>query len=275
MCKLIFFLFSGFFILSSSWTIAEGEKLYHSWSTGPNFKKARPYQDLSQKNPVLSNFAPESRPAKPPDEEPEKKKLLKTNQAFLSQNKASPVKKLSPAEKIRFLENISTKKTSLEIHNKALELLKAREKNQALLLLKKNLYTHLFPSSYFALYRLSAPLFFSSFLWHISLFFMALTALFFIFLALKKPDSFRLKCSFFSLILFSLIFSGGFFLKKKANPLEEIDLKDGPFPSAPVKARLSPASDLVVLKQTKDWLRVRDRENQTGWVLKKELFQIF
>ena len=184
--------------------------------------------------------------------------------------------KQNQSDEMEFLKNFTQEKSSLEIHNKALQLLKADHKEQAILLLKKNTYQNLFLPSYFVLSHLDIPVFFAPFLWPVSLFFMVLICSFLLFLSFKKPGSFHLKTLFWSLSLYGfLIFYGWFFLKQRVSPLQEIELKSSPFMSAPNQTQLSPNSDLIVLKQTKDWLRIQSPDKQTGWVLKQKVLQIF
>lgn len=179
-------------------------------------------------------------------------------------------------QELVFLENLIKNNNPVEIHNKALALLKSRQENQALALLKKNAYQHLFPSSYLLLFQMDIPVFFKPLLWHISLLLLSLMVLIRLFLYLKKPGSFHFKAFLGGLSLLSLLFLSGFFLlKPRVICLKESDLKASPFQSAPTQAEVSPNSDLIVLKQTKDWLRVQSPNKQRGWILKNQVFRIF
>ena len=218
--------------------------------------------DTKSTKPDTADTKPDTESTKKPDTESTKLDTADT--------------KHNPSDEMEFLKSFTQEKSSLEIHNKALQFLKANHKEQAVLLLKKNIYQNLFLPSYFVLSHLDIPVFFAPFLWPVSLLFMALICLLQLFLSFKKPSLFHLKTLFWSLSLYSfLIFSGWFFLKKRVSPLQEIDLKSSPFMSAPTQTQLSPNSDLIVLKQTKNWLRIQSSDKQTGWVLKKKVLQIF
>lgn len=177
---------------------------------------------------------------------------------------------------INLLENFTKEKSPLEIHNKALHLLKNKQKEQAFLLLKKNIYQNLFLPSYFVLFHFEIPIFFSAFLWHISLAFLAVICLFSLFLSFKEPSPFNLKI-FSACLTLGLVFSssGFWLLKKRVSSFQEIDLRSSPFREAPIQASLRPNSDLIVLKQVGDWLIVKSKNKQTGWLKKQKVFQIF
>ena len=177
---------------------------------------------------------------------------------------------------IEFLEKLFQEKSGLEIHNKALNFLKNNQKDQAILLLKKNLYQNFFFPSYLVLFHFEIPIFFTSFLWHISLILLAFICLSLLFLSLKKSSSFHLKLLFWCLNLSFTVFSSGFFLlKQKVSSLQEVNLRSAPFMEASINTSLKPNSDLIVLKQTKDWLRVQSLDKQSGWLQKQKVFQIF
>ena len=176
---------------------------------------------------------------------------------------------------IPFLEKFSTENNALKIHNKALNLLKTSHKEPAVLLLKKNAYQNLFPPSYLALFHLGFPVSFAPSLWHSILFFMALVCIFLCAQAFKKPSLPKLKSLFWNLSLFGCIMAGGGFLQKRVSPLQEMDLRSSPFPSAPVQSQTAPLRELVVLKRAKDWLRVQSPDKQIGWIPKQNVFQIF
>lgn len=183
---------------------------------------------------------------------------------------------LHPSEEMLFLRKFIPGKTNLEIHNKAMHFLKTKQKGPALLLLKRNVYQNFFPPSYFALFRLQSPISPAPLLWHIGMLLLGLICLTAFLLFFKKPQISRLKNCFWSLTFFGLLMcSGLFLLKKRVSPLQEVDLKSSPFMEAPGHTQLAPYSDLIVLKQTKGWLRVQGPDKQTGWLLKSRVFQIF
>ena len=192
-----------------------------------------------------------------------------------SQENQHTVPKIQEKE-IDSLNTFFQNNSPIKIHNQALHFLKIDQKDKALLLLKRNLYQNLFFPSYFVLSHFEAPLFLSPFLWHIQFLIFTLISLFLFFLLLKKPKLFYLKSLFFFLIFcLSLFISGLFLLKKRVSPLESIPLRSAPFTKAVIKTNLKPNSDLIVLKETKDWLRVQNKNNETGWILKQNVFQIF
>ncbi len=196
-----------------------------------------------------------------------------------SQSSSLPSKKLiktRPTNKIKSLEDLNEKKNPLEIHNKALNLLKNYQKEEALLLLKRNFYQNFFLPSYFILSHLEVSIFFSPFLWHIGLIFFAFICLFLLLLSFNDPASFHPKFLFFFLTLgFVLSSSESLLLKKRVSSSQEMDLRTAPFIKAPIIRSLSPNSDLIVLKQTGDWLAVQGENNQIGWLEKQKVFQIF
>lgn len=202
-------------------------------------------------------------------------------ESFFSQNQLEKQKsvaflKQKPSEQMALLIQLVHSKSSFEIHNKALQLLKTNHKTPALLLLKMNAYQNFFPPSYLTLLQLKIPFSWTPLLWHLGLFISGLICLVTFLLYFKKPKFFHLKSCIWSLALFSLIiFSGWFFLKNKVGLLQPIALKSSPFMQAPSHVQLSTHYDLLVLKQTKHWLRVQNPDKQTGWVLKTKVFQTF
>jgi len=178
--------------------------------------------------------------------------------------------------KIASLKQSIQKKSRLEIHNQAIKMLNNKHKEEALVLLKMNSYRNLFPPSYLALLNLKTPLFFTPLLWHISLFLSGLFCALTFFLLVKNPRPFKIKRFFWSLSFFGLLIVCGFlFLKNKVSLIETVDLKSSPFIEAPSHVQLPAYTDLTVLKQTKEWLRVINSDKQTGWLLKSKVFQIF
>ena len=140
----------------------------------------------------------------------------------------------------------------MEIHNKALQLLKNDQKAPALLLLEKNFYHNFFLPSFALLSHLKAPLFFSSFLWHALLFFMSLLCLMYSLLALKKQNLNSLK-KFSLIVIFHLacLGLGPLALKSRVSPLQKIELKSAPFDSAAVSTEIEANAHLLVLKKGK------------------------
>ena len=177
---------------------------------------------------------------------------------------------------IKFLKKFSKEKSSLEIHNKALQFLKTSYKEQALLLLKRNVYQNFFLPSYLILFHLGVSVFPNLFIWHISLILLAFICFFSLFLCFKKSNSSRLKAFFGSFGFFAVLLAYGFFLLKgRVGSFEEVALKSAPFVDASINVRKPAGSELIVLKQTKHWLRVQSLDAQTGWVLKRDVFHIF
>lgn len=184
--------------------------------------------------------------------------------------------KEKPGNELNFLKKFSQEKSPLEIHNKALSFLKEDKKEQAFILLKKNIYQNFFFSSYFVLSHFEVPVLFFPFLWSFLLIFIALICLVLLFLSFKTPSSFNLKLLFLSLILGgAFFFSKSLLFKKRVSSFQTMDLRSAPFKKAPINISLSPNSDLVVLKQMGDWLALQNQDKQTGWLKKQEVFQIF
>ena len=176
---------------------------------------------------------------------------------------------------IKVLEKFTQENNSLKIHNKALDFLKNKQKAKALLLLKKNAYQNIFLPSYFTLFQLKIPLFLAPLLWHIGLIFLFLICLVLFYLSFKRSSFFRLKSLFLCISLGFIISISLFFFKKRVSSLEELDLRSSPFIKAPVQTSLIPSSDLIVLKQSDSWFRVKSKDKQTGWLQKQSVFQIF
>ena len=184
--------------------------------------------------------------------------------------------KRNPSNEMDFLKKFSQEKSPLEIHNKALSFLKEDKKEQAFLLLKKNIYQNFFLPSYFVLSHFEVPVSFVPFLWSVLLILLALTGLLLLFLSFKTPSPFKLKLLFLSLSLsLAFFFSKPLLFKKRVSSFQTMDLRSAPFKKAPVNASFSPNSDLIVLKQMEDWLVLQSRNKQTGWLKKQEVFQIF
>ena len=192
----------------------------------------------------------------------------------LSDTKA--ILETGPPESIFSLNHFFQTKTALEIHNKALLFLKTSQKAEALLLLEKNLYHNFFFPSFLSLSHLKIPMFFTPFLWQMILFLLTVICFLYLFSAFKElnTSSFK-KLILFSLIHFSVFCSGFLTLKSQVSPLKRIDLKSTPFDSAAINTSVEANSHLRVLKHTKDWLRVQTPDKQSGWLKKKDVFQIF
>ena len=174
------------------------------------------------------------------------------------------------------LKKFFHEKSPLEIHNKALSFLKGDKKEQAFILLKKNLYQNFFFPSYFVLVHFEIPVLLLPFLWFGLLSLLAFSCLIFLFLSFKTPNSFHLKLLFLSLILSgAFFFSKSLVFKKRVSSFQPMDLRSAPFKKAPINISLSPNSDLTVLKQWGDWLALQSQDKQTGWLKKQEVFQIF
>jgi len=195
--------------------------------------------------------------------------------ALIKSNDNNPTKKTKIFD-IKFLKKFSEKKSSLEIHNKALQFLKTGYKEQAILLLKRNIYQNFFLPSYLILFHLEISVSPNLFIWHIGLILLAVICFFSLFLCFKKSNSSRLKAFFWSFGFFTALLALGFFLlKNRVGSFEELALKSAPFIDASVNARKPAGSDLIVLKQTKHWLRVQSPDAGTGWILKQDVFHIF
>lgn len=207
----------------------------------------------------------------------QKSQILNSRSHFSTkQDKTSQKIKTVLTNEMIFLKEFAQAKSSLEIHNKALNFLKNNQEEKAFLLLKRNVYQNFFFPSYLALFHFEVPIFFTPFLWHIGLIFLAFICLFPLILSFKEPTAFNLKVFFVCLSLaFTFSFSKIWILKNRVSSFQEMDLRSSPFREAPVKASLSPNSDLIVLKQTGDWLVVRSKDKQTGWLKKEDVFQIF
>lgn len=177
---------------------------------------------------------------------------------------------------VAFLESFSKNHTALEIHNKALSLLQNQQKDPAVLLLKRNVYRNLFFPSGLLLIRMDTPFDFTPFLQHIIFLLSLGLSAGFLFLAFKKPSPFRLKLSIGALLVSaSLILGVVFMLKKKAYSLDPLNLKVAPFIIAPLVDEKQALSELTVIKQMGEWLLVRDKTKQEGWVHKKQVFIVF
>lgn len=165
---------------------------------------------------------------------------------------------------------------ALDIHNKALEFLQTNQQQEALFLLKKNLYHNFFIPSYIKLFKLDSPVFLYSFFWHGLLACLACLCLIYLALALKNPKSSYFKLGTFVLSLqISLFVLGYFMLKPRGMLLYEINLKSSPFAFATEQASLPKGTQFVFLNQTKHWARIQSSDKQQGWVKKQDIFQVF
>ena len=191
-------------------------------------------------------------------------KSLLEQQSFITTN-----------SKIQYLNQFFKNNSPLNIHNKALDLLKNKNKIPATLLLKKNFYQNLFPESYLLLGQLEEAVFlFPVFLLIGFAITSLITVIFFIFY-LKTLNSFYLKNLLISLFLFVLLLGGHFFLKGRVSPITENHLKLAPVETAPHTVQIAPLENLVVLKKQDKWLKVKNNNNQTGWILRQQVFQLF
>ena len=185
-------------------------------------------------------------------------------------NKANPVAEIQNLN--RFFKNNSP----LKIHNTALDLLKNNNRLPAVLLLKKNFYQNLFPASYLTLNQLEEQVSFSFIFLLIGLIITSFSSFIFFILYLKNSSSLFLSPLLSSLAVFFLLLAGNLFLvKNKVSPLTEVHLKLVPMESAPDTVQTSPLTELVVLKKTEKWLKIKNPQKETGWVLKQQVFQIF
>ncbi|MDE0092198.1 MAG: hypothetical protein OXN83_02800, partial [Oligoflexia bacterium] len=101
-------------------------------------------------------------------------------------------------------------------------------------------------------------------------------ALIFFIFYLKTFNSFYLKNLLIFLIIFTFLSSANsLLLKEKVSLFTETDLKLAPIESAPNTVKLSPLEELIVLKKTKKWLKIKNQKKETGWILKQQVFQIF
>ena len=179
------------------------------------------------------------------------------------------------AYQLEDLEKIISEKSSLEIHNKAIQLLRDNHKVSAILLLKKNTYRNLFLPSYFALLKLKTSLSHIVFFIPVSLLIMTFVCLFFLWMSIKNSSPLRLKGLFSAVVLAFLILFSGLFVKKRVSPLNKIKLRKAPYASAVISSQLEPSADLMVLEETKGWFRIQSFDQQTGWISKNQVFQIF
>ena len=193
-----------------------------------------------------------------------------------SNNSELSVNKAKPSDEIQALDQFFVSNSSLKIHNKALELLKDKNKIQAVLLLKKNFYQNLFPPSYFLLNQLKESVSFFSVFLLAGFIIISLIAVIFFILYLKTSYSFYFKNLLAGLLAFAFLLGGNlFFLKNQVSPLIETHLKLAPVESAPNTVKLPPLEELAVLKEKGKWLKVKNQKKQTGWILKQQVFQLF
>ena len=181
-----------------------------------------------------------------------------------------------PFSDIRSLNQFAENNSALKRHNKALELLQNKNKAPAILLLKKNFYQSLFPASYFLLIQLEETISFSHILLLISFIIISLitTGLFIFYF--KNPNAFYLKNLLIGLFVFlSLLASSFFTLKDRVSLLEESYLKLAPIENSPQTILLPPLEDLIVLKKQGKWLKIKSKNNQTGWIPDQQVFQLF
>ena len=184
--------------------------------------------------------------------------------------------KAKPSDEIQVLNQFFTNNSSLTIHNKALELLKNKNKIPAIILLKKNFYQNLFPPSYFLLNQLEESISFSPVFLLAGFIIISLVTVIFFILYLQTFSSVYLKNLLGGLFIFSILLAGNLLLlKDRVSPLTEIYLKLAPAESAPNTVQLSSLEELVVLKKQGKWLKIKDQKRQTGWILKQQVFQLF
>ena len=185
-------------------------------------------------------------------------------------------KKSKAFSDIQALNQFTVNNSPLKIHNKALELLKNKNRTAAVLLLKKNFYQNLFPPSYFLINQLEEPVSFSHILFLIGFIIISLiTSVFFIFY-LKRPYALYLKNLVSGLFVFFLLLTGHFLLlKNKVSLLEESYLKLAPVETAPSTILQAPLEDLIVLKKQGQWLKIKNKNKQTGWISNQQIFHVF
>ena len=194
------------------------------------------------------------------------------NSNFLTNN----IDKSEPFSDIQALNQFFQNNSPLKIHNKALELLKDKNNAPAILLLKKNFYQNLFPASYFLLTQLEESVFLLPILLLIAFIIVSLITTAFFILYLKTFSSFYLKNLFNLLFVFALLIGGNLILlKNRVSLLEEISLKLAPIETAPNTVQILPLKELVILKKQGKWLKIKSPQNQTGWILKQQVFQLF
>ena len=184
--------------------------------------------------------------------------------------------KLKLFDKAPALNQFTANNSPLNIHNKALELLKNKNKIPAVLLLKKNFYQNLFPASYFLLTQLEEPVSFSPLLFLIGFIIISLITTCFFILYFKSPNPFYLKNLLGFLFVFALLLGGNLFLlKPRAGLLKESYLKLAPLEKAPNTLQIEPLKELVILKRKGEWLKIKTHTKQTGWILDQKIFQFF
>ncbi|MCY4321314.1 MAG: hypothetical protein OXC37_02770 [Bdellovibrionaceae bacterium] len=203
-----------------------------------------------------------------------KKFDIKSSNLETHKNKLSLIEDKSFFD-IKTLNEFFTNNSPLEIHNKALELLKNKNKEPAVLLLKKNFYQNLFPPSYFILNQLKEPVSFSLLLFLTGFIIVSLITLIFFILYLKSFSFFYLKNLLIFLTLFAFLLAGNFFLlKSRVSLIEESYLKLAPVKTAPSTVQIPALKELIVLKTQGEWLKIKSQQ-QTGWILKQQSFQLF
>ena len=205
---------------------------------------------------------------------PEKIDLHKGSNNFkIPTNKKEEIKLFSD---IKFLKQFAINNSALQIHNKALELLKKNNNKPAILLLKKNFYQNLFPASYFTLQDLEEPVFFSYLVLLLAFIILSLITISFFILYLKSPNPFYLKNLLGGISVFFILLAFQFFtLKNKAGLLEESHLQLAPVKASPNTVLITPLEDLTILKKQGDWLKLKNKNNETGWILNQKVFQFF
>ena len=188
-------------------------------------------------------------------------------------NKSTDTNSFTETQK---LDQFFINNSPLKIHNTALNLLKNNYKSPAILLLKRNFYQNLFPSSYLVLNQLEERVSFFPIFLIISLIITSLVCFIFFILYLKSSSSFFFTPLVSSLTVFFLLLAGNFFLlKNKVCPLTEVNLKLAPVESAPNIDQIPPLTELIILKKTEKWIKIKNPQEEIGWILKKELFEIF
>ena len=181
-----------------------------------------------------------------------------------------------------FLTKVALTAKPEEIHRTATELLQQKKRGEAILLLKRNFYTHLFIPSYFILSNLKVPVSFAFLLWHLSLLMVSCLCLRSLILLNKSISLLHIR-QLTVLLSLGLVLSvlSQWFLKPKISSFKGMALKTTPSLTASVKSPVAPHSDLLVIEiktipyEKSISYRAKDQNGQTGWVRKQDFLRIF
>ena len=168
-----------------------------------------------------------------------------------------------------------SKSDAVILYNQGVTELSLGEKDQALLFFEKAFYNHFFFPAWQALKFLDTPVSFVSLVWHFIMGVYGIVSLILIwFLIAKKPSvKTRSKVFFFWILLLAGL--SGFniqFLKPKGRALKSFELKNAPLKGAFSLANYQRGESFVALKTQGNWVKIKTRKKQKGWILKKNLY---